>query len=160
MTRQLVSLMFVISSYGEHYPDMNTLSTVSFLFAIMVKSTPQDDSLKEIYVPTPLGIKIRQLRKEQGLSLDQLAAMAETSKSYLWELENRETANPTMDKVSKIAEKLGVTAEFLLNDKQEGHSVEDADKAFFRKYQKLPSPTKKKIQDILNVIQDRGTDDE
>jgi transcriptional regulator with XRE-family HTH domain len=110
-------------------------------------------------VPTPLGIKIRQLRKEQGLSLDQLADRAETSKSYLWELENRETANPTMDKVSKIAEKLGVTAEFLLNDEQVAHSAEDADKAFFRKYQKLSAPTKKKIQDILNVIRENGADD-
>ena len=110
-------------------------------------------------MPTPLGNKIRQLRKEQGLSLDQLATKAETSKSYLWELENRETANPTMDKVSKIAEKLGVTAEFLLNDKQEGHSAEDADKAFFRNYQKLSSPTKKKIQDILNVLRDHDADD-
>jgi len=126
----------------------------------MVKFAPQDDSLKEKYVPTLLGTKIRQLRKKQGLSLDQLAAMAETSKSYLWELENRETANPTMDKVSKIAEKLGVTAEFLLNDEQVAHSAEDADKAFFRKYQKLPAPTKKKIQDILNVLREHGTDDE
>ena len=109
-------------------------------------------------MPTPLGTKIRQLRKEKGLSLDQLAAMAETSKSYLWELENRETANPTMDKVSKIAEKLGVTAEFLLNDGQEDHSAEDADRASFRKYQKLPSPTKKKLQDILNVLGEDDTD--
>jgi len=126
----------------------------------MILFAHQNDSLKEIYVPTPLGIKIRQLRKEQGLSLDQLAAMAETSKSYLWELENRDAANPTLDKVSKIAEKLGVTAEYLLNEKLEGHSAEDADKAFFRKYQKLPSPTKKKIQDILNVLRNHGTDDE
>lgn len=152
--------MFVISSHGERYPDLSFLSTGSFLFAIVVMFAAQDDSLKEIFVPTPLGIKIRQLRKEQGLSLDQLAAMAETSKSYLWELENRETANPTMDKVSKIAEKLGVTAEFLLNDEQAAHSAEDADKAFFRKYQKLPAPTKKKIQDILKVLRENGADDE
>lgn len=111
-------------------------------------------------MPTPLGNKIRQLRKEQGLSLDQLAVKAETSKSYLWELENRETANPTLDKVSKIAEKLGVTAEFLLNDEQVAHSAEDADKAFFRKYQKLPAPTKKKIQEILNVLRKSGANDE
>lgn len=124
----------------------------------MTNSVHQHDPLKEIHVPTPLGVKIRQIRKEKGLSLDQLAAMAETSKSYLWELENREAANPTMDKVSKIAEKLDVTAEFLLNDDQGAHSAEDADKAFFRKYQKLSVPTKKKIQDILDVLQDSGTD--
>jgi transcriptional regulator with XRE-family HTH domain len=104
-------------------------------------------------VPTPLGTKIRKLRKENGLSLDQLAELADTSKSYLWELENRENANPTMDKVAKIAEKLGVTAEFLLDNAQDTPSDEVADRAFFRKYQKLPLETKQKIRSILDVIQ-------
>lgn len=104
-------------------------------------------------MPTTLGTKIRHLRKEKRLSLDQLAALSETSKSYLWELENRESANPTLDKVAKIAEKLGVTAEFLLGDDATGPSEDVADQAFFRKYKKLPQPTKKQIQDILKVIQ-------
>lgn len=111
-------------------------------------------------MPTPLGTKIRNLRNEQGLSLDQLATLAETSKSYLWELENRETANPTMDKVAKIAEKLGVTAEFLLDNKETNPSDDVTDRAFFRKYQKLPTKTKQKIQDILRVIQQHDTKDE
>jgi transcriptional regulator with XRE-family HTH domain len=109
-------------------------------------------------VPTPLGTKIRNLRKEKGLSLDQLAIQAETSKSYLWELENRETANPTMDKVAKIAERLGVTAEFLLDNLETAASEDVADKAFFRKYQKLDPPTKQKIRDILKVIQQDSKD--
>lgn len=111
-------------------------------------------------MPTPIGTKIRQLRKEKKLSLDQLATLAETSKSYLWELENRETANPTMDKVAKIADKLGVTAEFLLNDDAVEPSESDADQAFFRNYKKLSAPTKKQIQDILKVIQKTSVKDE
>ena len=111
-------------------------------------------------MPTPIGTKIRQLRKERGLSLDQLATLAETSKSYLWELENRETANPTMDKVAKIADKLGVTAEFLLNDDEAEPSESDADQVFFRNYKKLPAPTKQQIQDILKVIQKTSAKDE
>lgn len=104
-------------------------------------------------MPTLLGTKIRNLRKEKGLSLDQLAIQAETSKSYLWELENRETANPTMDKVAKIAEKLGVTPEFLLANEETVVSEGVTDKAFFRKYQKLDPKTKQKLHDILKVIQ-------
>lgn len=105
-------------------------------------------------MPTLLGIKIRNLRKEKGYSLDRLADLSSTSKSYLWELENRETANPTMDKVAKIAEVFGVTAEFLLDNEETQPSGDVADRAFFRKYQKLPTPTKQKIQDILKVIQE------
>lgn len=104
-------------------------------------------------MPTPLGDKIRKLRKEKHLSLDALAESAEMSKSYLWELENRDTANPTMDKVARIATVLGVTPEFLTNDEQSDVTDSVADKAFFRKYEKLSPETKKKLQDILKVIQ-------
>lgn len=104
-------------------------------------------------MPTVLGTKIRNLRKEKGLSLDQLASQADISKSYLWELENRDAANPTMDKLAKIAAELNVTTEFFLDSAETNPSDDVADQAFFRKYQKLPPETKQKIQDILKVIQ-------
>lgn len=103
-------------------------------------------------MPTPLGDKIRKLRKGKGYSLDRLAELAETSKSYLWELENRDTANPTMEKVAKIATVLGVTPEFLLDNQETDASDAVADRAFFRKYQTLPPETKQKLKDILKVI--------
>jgi len=104
-------------------------------------------------VPTVLGAKIRNLRKEKGLSLDQLASEADISKSYLWELENRDAANPTMDKLGKIAARLDVTTDFLLDSSKTTPSDDVADKAFFRKYQSLPPETKQQIQEILKVIQ-------
>lgn len=104
-------------------------------------------------MPTPLGDKIRKLRKEQGYSLDGLADATEMSKSYLWELENRDTANPTMEKVAKLAETLGVTPEFLLDNDETDPSEAVADRAFFRKYQKLSTPTKQKLQEILKVLE-------
>lgn len=104
-------------------------------------------------MPTPLGEKIRKLRKQKGKSLDALAEAADTSKSYLWELENRDTANPTMDKVARIAAVLEVTPEFLADDEQTDVSDNVVDKAFFRKYEKLSPETKKQLQDILKVIQ-------
>ena len=48
---------------------------------------------------SPLGEKIKNLRIEKGLSLEQLAQMTDSSKSYLWELENREQANPSLEKI-------------------------------------------------------------
>lgn len=105
-------------------------------------------------MPTLLGEKIRKLRKEHGFSLDGLADKTDISKSYLWELENRDTANPTMEKVAKLAEILQVTPEFLLNSDDVEPSETVADRAFFRKYQKLSAPTKQKLQEILKVIQE------
>lgn len=106
-------------------------------------------------MPTPLGEKIRKLRQEKRLSLDQLAALAETSKSYLWELENRDTANPTLDKVKKIAGVLGVTSEYLLDNGETVPSDEVVDRAFFRKYQQMSPETKQKLRDILKVLQSK-----
>ena len=58
---------------------------------------------------TPLGDKIRKLRRDRKMSMEALAAAAEMSKSYVWELENNDDANPTMDKVARLAKVLDVT---------------------------------------------------
>jgi len=60
-----------------------------------------------------LGEKIRKLRKEKGFTLDKLAELTESSKSYIWELENKNPPRPSAEKLAKIADKLGTTIEFL-----------------------------------------------
>ncbi|MCP3706817.1 helix-turn-helix domain-containing protein [Paraburkholderia sp. CNPSo 3274] len=107
-------------------------------------------------MPT-LGEKIRTLRKRQGLTLDQLALQVSASKSSIWELENKEKARPSADRIDAIAQALGVTSAFLLDDTKSEPSVSVADDAFFRKYQQLDEPVKRQLQDILDVL-DRKRD--
>jgi len=103
-------------------------------------------------VSTPLGDKIRTLRKAKGYTLDKLAELAESSKSYIWELENKNPPRPSADKIAKIAAVLGVTADYLI-DPTETVKVEDAtDNAFFRKYQKMDSATKDKIRRMVDLL--------
>jgi len=103
-------------------------------------------------VSTPLGEKIRNLRKKKGYTLDKLAEMAESSKSYIWELENKEPPRPSADKIAKIAIALSVTPDYLITDSV---PVEDAtDTAFFRKYQNMDPATKAKIRRMLDLIGD------
>ena len=105
-------------------------------------------------VSTPLGDKIRDLRKAKGYTLDKLAELAESSKSYIWELENKNPPRPSADKVAKIAAVLGVTADYLI-DTTEKVGVEDAtDNAFFRKYRKMDAATKDKIRRMANLLGD------
>ena len=54
-------------------------------------------------MPSPLGNKIRELRKQKKLSLEQLAELTESSKSYIWELENKDDPKPSAEKTAKIA---------------------------------------------------------
>lgn len=104
-------------------------------------------------MPSPLGDKIRTMRKQQGLSLEQLADLTESSKSYMWELENKENPKPSAEKLTKIAAALKVTPEFLTNDNITEPSPSEGDNAFFRKYRGLKPETKKKLDDILKIIE-------
>ncbi|MER8608593.1 helix-turn-helix domain-containing protein [Mesorhizobium sp. M0633] len=101
---------------------------------------------------TPLGEKIRDLRKSRGFTLDRLAELSESSKSYIWELENKDPPRPSADKVAKIAVALGVTPDYLMTEEV---TVADAtDTAFFRKYQSKDPVTKDKIRRMLDLLDD------
>lgn len=102
-------------------------------------------------MPTLLGDKIRSLRKKRGLTLDKLAEMSDSSKSYIWALESKSPPRPSAEKISNIAEALGVSSEFLLNEKLSTPSDELLDQAYFRKLQNLPPDTKQKIKDLIDL---------
>ena len=97
----------------------------------------------------PLGDRIRNLRKEKGLTLDQLAEQSGSSKSYIWELENKSPPRPSAEKLAKIADKLGTTIEFLLQGETSQENAADAH--FYRSYQKMDEPTKAKIRQMVQL---------
>ncbi len=105
-------------------------------------------------MPSSLGEKMRAQRSLKKLSLEQLAVLTGSSKSYIWELENKDTPHPSVDKIGKIADALGVTTEFLMSDSMAAPDEKMEDKIFFRKYHKLSEPDKKKIRKILEAWED------
>lgn len=105
-------------------------------------------------MPSPFGDKIRVLRKQKKLSLEQLAELTDSSKSYMWELENKDDPKPSAEKVARIAAVLEVTTEFLMNDSVATPGEEVIDEAFFRKYKTMPDETKKQIRKILAAWDD------
>lgn len=60
-----------------------------------------------------IGSRIRQLRQERGMTLDQLAAQAGISASHLSRLE-RDQAEPSFTVAAAIAERIGVSLSELL----------------------------------------------
>ena len=103
---------------------------------------------------TALGEKLRELRKKKGYTLEKLAELTDSSKSYIWELENKNPPRPSGEKIAKIAGVLGVTAEYLL-DPTETVAVADAtDDAFFRKYRRMDPTTKDKIRRMVDLWDD------
>lgn len=101
---------------------------------------------------TLLGDKIRAERKRLKLTLDELATKTESSKSYIWELENRPVVRPSADKISKIAEVFGVTVEYLMDDDKQTPTVSDADAVFFRRVGQLDSAKRAQLEKFLKAI--------
>lgn len=101
-----------------------------------------------------LGRKVNDLRRQKGLTLEQLAQATGSSKSYMWEIENKPVARPSAEKLNRIAEVLGVTPEFLVNEDRTEPTVNELDEAFFRKYQSLDAGTKSKLKRILKALEE------
>ena len=101
-----------------------------------------------------LGEKVRERRLAKGLTLEQLADLTGSSKSYIWELENRNPPRPSAEKLSKIAHQLDTTIEYLL-DQDEEVEVDDAlDASFYRRYRKMDATTKEKIRRMVDLWSD------
>ena len=94
--------------------------------------------------------KLKELRKAKGFSLDRLADLTKSSKSYLWELENRSARKPSAEKLTVIARELGVTTDYLLDDNAQPDE-EVFKEAFYRKFSQLNKEDKKKVEDIVDM---------
>lgn len=99
---------------------------------------------------TSLGEKIKRHRQEKGYSLDKLAELTESSKSYIWELENRDTRKPSGEKLTRIAQALEVTTDYLL-DESADPDEKVVREAFFRKFSKLDPGDKKRVEDMIET---------
>jgi transcriptional regulator with XRE-family HTH domain len=70
-----------------------------------------------------LGERVSQLRQEQGLTLDQLAAASGVSRSMLSQIE-RGRANPTLAVTQRIARTFGISIGELVDDPGAGSAIE------------------------------------
>ncbi|WP_165856045.1 helix-turn-helix domain-containing protein [Marinobacter sp. JSM 1782161] len=100
---------------------------------------------------SPLGEKIRARRTQLKISLEALARLTESSKSYIWELENRDKPKPSAEKLNSIAKALGVTPEYLWEAEATYPDESVEDKAFFRRYQNMEPRDKKRLRDVLDA---------
>lgn len=98
-----------------------------------------------------IGNKVRERRKSLGLTLEDLADQIQSSKSYIWEIENKEHVRPTADKLVKLADALNVRAEYFLDEKIDTPSASDEDQQFFRKFEKLNESDKEAVSALINV---------
>lgn len=98
---------------------------------------------------TRLGDKIRALRKEQRMTLDALAAAAGMSKSYLWELENKESPRPSAEKLDALGKILGRPVSYFLEEDQVASEEDHLNEAFFRNFKDLDEGDRERVRKIV-----------
>lgn len=100
-----------------------------------------------------LGNKITMLRKEKNLSQGDLADKIGVSRDAIGKYE-RGDIMPTADKAKKIAGILGVSLDFLMNDKpeQEKTNIDNDMLNRMQEVQKLPENEKDKIVSIIDAF--------
>ncbi len=72
------------------------------------------------------GALLKKRRKELGFTLDQLAKISNSSKSYIWELENNSKIEPSGQKIFLLAKALGVSMEYFYGEEVTQDNVKQA----------------------------------
>lgn len=101
---------------------------------------------------TRLGEKLRELRKEKNYTLDALADRAGLSKSYIWELENKDSQRPSAEKLNALADALGMSVSYFIEEDVRAPEERHRDEAFYRSYQQLDLDAKEQLRKILETF--------
>lgn len=109
-----------------------------------------------------LSERIRILRTEAQLSLPALAEKAKISKSVLFQIENSESPNPSLDTLQKIAKALGTTLAELLSTqgvrakRSLPHRLDPALEEMMSGLRQENTPVNEAALDALYVLQERA----
>lgn len=96
-----------------------------------------------------LGEKIRALRLRKGLSQIELAKLAEIYQKNISRYE-KGTTDPSASAIKRIADALGVSTDYLLNDAAD--EIEIKDKALLVKFQEIQNMTGKTKETVITLI--------
>ena len=96
--------------------------------------------------------KIKISRKSKGLTLEQLAQIVGSSKSYMWQLETDEKIKPSVELIAKIANALDVTVDYLIDQEIGEMDTDQEALVFFRGFKELNETSRKMIQEQMEHL--------
>ena len=108
-----------------------------------------------------IGGKIRQLRTQKGLTLEELASRSELTKGFLSQLE-RNLTSPSIDSLDDILEALGTNlADFFKEDKAEQFIFRESDffideREHYTIHWVVPNTQKNRMEPILLTLEAGG----
>lgn len=97
------------------------------------------------------GARVRDRRRKAGLTLEQLAMKISSTKSHVWELENKPNIRPSAKLAYNLSVALGTTVDVLLGNAELG-SLEEKERVFFRNYGQLKPQTRRRLSRIMDAL--------
>ena len=88
-------------------------------------------------LPASMALAIQKRRKELGMSLDDVAKAAGTSKSHVWELEQGRAANPTIEMAMSLCRALSMSLNQLLGRDVSQPSLTEQELALIAAHRKI-----------------------
>jgi transcriptional regulator with XRE-family HTH domain len=104
---------------------------------------------------TPFGGRLRRLRQEHGLTMEQLADLVGVSKSYIWSLENKPAERTSANVMSALAKALNVTLQDLMGEAPPdalGDQAAPEDVAFFRNYMGMSVEERERYRQMMDLF--------
>jgi len=84
-----------------------------------------------------VGLRMAELRRKSGQSLQDVADAVGVSKAHIWELEKGRTDNPSMALVTRLADHFGVTVAYLAGEDIESSDADRDLQRMFRQAKQL-----------------------
>lgn len=99
-----------------------------------------------------IGEKVRLYRKRKGLTLQSLADLTDSAKSYIWEIEKGSVKDVSASKLYKLSCALDLTMEYLVNDEKIFMNETDRQKVILRKILSIPESEQKLLDAFLKTL--------
>jgi transcriptional regulator with XRE-family HTH domain len=103
----------------------------------------------------PLADRIRTFRMKKGLSLQELADAAGVSKAHIWDLEQNRSKNPSLELLTKLADRLGVAVKDLVGENPEGEEEGSRVVGMYRELKDLSDRDLDVIQQMIERLKDK-----
>jgi len=103
----------------------------------------------------PLADRIKTLRMKKGLSLQELADAAGVSKAHIWDLEQNRSKNPSLELLTKLADRLGVAVKDLIGENPEAEEEGSRVVGMYRELKSLSERDLDMIQQMIQRLKDK-----
>ena len=121
--RAVVPRGFLMAMYGKARQDRRSVRIDQYDLVVQIE--PYDFVGDQFMSASTFGVRLRGFRMKKKLSLQQLADQIGASKGHVWDLEQGNTKNPSLDMLTALSRALDVPIRDLVGEGEEAVAGDD-----------------------------------